>query len=189
MEQNKDLTTEQSIAIITSMIKNAKGNMQEASFYFLFWGWITVIASVSQFYLDLYTDFAHPYMVWLIGIPGWIITMYYGYKQGKKEAVTTYSDGLIKWIWIGFLFCILIVIFGGKFFNFQITALILLFAGFATFINGLIIRFKPLIIGGASLWVFVPIALYVGVHYAPLVMAFAITVGYLIPGYLLKKSK
>ncbi|HNP20036.1 MAG TPA: hypothetical protein PKL31_16475 [Fulvivirga sp.] len=189
MEPNKDLTTEQSLAIITSMIKNAKGNMRESSFYFLFWGWIVTIASLAEFYLNVYTDFAQPYIVWLIGIPGWIITMIYGARHSKNESVSTYSDGLIKWIWIGFTISILIIIFGGKYFNYQITALILLLSGFATFINGLIIRYKPIIIGGASFWIFSPIALYVGVHYAPLVMAIAVLFGYLIPGYLLKKSK
>ncbi len=189
MEQNKDLTTEQSLAIITSMIRNAKGNMRDSSFYYLFWGWLVALTSFAQFYLDVYSNFAHPYIVWLIGIPGWVITMIYSFRQGRNESVSTYSDSLVKWIWIGFTFSILIVIFGGSYFNFQITALILLFSGFATFINGLVIRFKPLIIGGASFWIFTPIALYVGVHYAPLIMAVAIIIGYLIPGYILKKSK
>jgi len=189
MEQEKEFTSAESLEIITKMINKAKGNVKQGSFYFLFWGWLVVIASLGQFYLDRFTDFEHPYMVWLIAIPGWIISMIYGYKQSNKKTVKTYSDNLVMWVWLGFVFSILIIIFGGSYINFQITALILLFSGFATFISGLIIRFKPLIIGGSSFWIFTPIALYLGVHYAPLVMAVAIIVGYLIPGYLLKKAE
>ena len=188
MEKEKELTSAESLEIITRMIHQAKGNAQEGSFYFLFWGWIAVIASLGHFYLEQFTEFPHPYMVWLIAIPGWIITMIYGYKQSGKKRVKTYSDGLIMWTWISFLFSILVVIFAGSYLNFHITALILLFSGMATFITGLIIRFNPLVIGGSSFWIFAPMAIYLGVAYAPLVMAIAVIVGYLIPGYLLKKA-
>lgn len=189
MEQDKTLTGEQSLEIITKMISTAKGNMKASSFFFLFWGWIVVFASIGHFYLDYFTVYAHPYIVWLVGIPGWIITMLYAYRQANKKRVKTYSDSLIMWTWIGFGFCILIVIFGGSHFGYRITSLIMLFSGLATFINGLIIRFKPLIIGGSSFWIFTPIALVLGIEFAPLVMAVAVIIGYLIPGYMLKKAK
>jgi len=188
MNENKNLTSDESLAIITSMINTAKGNVKRNSFFFLFWGWLVVIASLGEFYLNMFTDFAYPFIVWTIALPGWIISMIYGYKKSEKQAVKTYSDTLVMWTWLGFLFSILVVIFAGGFFNYNITALILLFSGFATFVTGLIIRYKPSIIGGSSLWIFSPIALYVGIDYAPLVMAVAIVVGYLIPGYMIKKS-
>lgn len=189
MNNKSNLTNEDSLRIITEMIATAQNNVKDNSFYFLFWGWLVVIASSTEFILYNFSDFDYPFMVWLLAIPGWIITMIYGYKQSEKTKVRTYSDSLVMWTWLAFLFSILIVIFGGSYFNFNITALILIFSGFATFVTGLIIRYKPVIIGGSSLWVFAPIALYLGQDYAPLVMAIAIIVGYLIPGYMIKKSK
>lgn len=188
MSDKNEFTKDESLAIITQMIQTAKGNVKENSFYFLFWGWLVVIASLGEYYLNFFTDFEHPYMVWLISIPGWIITMIYGFKQSQKERVKTYSDGLVMWTWLGFLFSILIIIFGGVYFNYNITALILILSGFATFVTGLIIRFKPTMIGGSSFWIAAPIALYVGPEHASLVMAVAIIVGYLIPGYMIKKG-
>lgn len=189
MEQKEQLTQEESLEIITRMINTAKGNVRSGSFYFLFWGWLTVIACAGQFFIDQFTEFEQPYLVWVIAIPGWIITMIYGYKQSGKRRVKTYSDGLIMWIWLGFVFSIINVIVGGAYYNFNIHALILLFAGMATFSTGLIIRFKPLILGGSTFWIFSPIALYLGLAYAPMVTAVAIVVGYMIPGYLLKKEE
>lgn len=188
MKQEKEhLTSEESLEIITRMIKTAQGNVKAGAFYFLFWGWIAIIASLAHFYLDMYTDYPAPYMVWLIGIPGWIVTMLYSYKKASAARVKTYSDNLIMWTWIGFGFSILVVIFAGQHINFQITPLIMLFAGLCTFITGLIIRFKPLIIGGSSFWIFTPIAFYLPMVYSPLIMALGIAFGYLIPAYILKK--
>lgn len=183
------LSHEQSLAIITSMISTAKGNFKQNSFYFLFWGWIIAIASLGHFYLAAYTDFEAPYVVWLVTIPGWIISMIWGYQQAKKEVVKTYSDTLVLWTWIANTICIVIVIFSGTYINFQITPIILIFAGFATFTTGMIIRYKPLILGGSSFWVAAPIAFAVGGVYVHLITAVAILVGYLIPGYMLKNKK
>ncbi|ELR70902.1 hypothetical protein C900_03337 [Fulvivirga imtechensis AK7] len=189
MEDKKHpLTSEESLQIIAKMIKTAQGNFRDGSFYFIFWGWIAAVASLAQFYLTIFTDFNAPYLVWLIGIPGWIITMLYGYRQSKRETVKTYSDTLIMWTWIGFTFSILVVIFAGRHINYQITPLIMLFVGLCTFISGLIIRFKPLIIGGSSFWIFTPITFYLPMEYSSLIMAIAILFGYLIPAYILKKQ-
>lgn len=189
MNKETELTSEESLKIISKMIKTAQGNVREGSFYFLFWGWIVVIACLGHFYLDYFTDFKQPYMVWLVTIPGWVVTMIYAYKQSGKERVKTYSDSILMWVWLGFMFSILIIIFGGSYFNYRITVLIMIFAGFATFVSGIIIRFKPLIIGGSSFWILAPISLVAGIIYAPLLMALGIVAGYLIPGYMLKKRK
>lgn len=187
MEQEKhQLTSEESLEIITRMIRTAQGNVRAGSFYFLFWGWLVVIASAAEFYLTMFTDFNAPYMVWLIGIPGWIVTMLYSYRQSHASRVKTYSDNLITWLWIGFTICIVIVIFAFR--NYQITPVIMLFAGLCTFISGLIIRFRPLILGGSSFWVFAPIAFYLPPVYSPLILSIAVIFGYLIPAYLLKKQ-
>lgn len=188
-DQKHQLSSEESMEIITRMIKTAQGNVKSASFYFLLWGWITIIASAGQFYLALYTDYHAPYIVWLLAVPGWIITFIYAYKQSQKERVKTYSDSLIMWTWIGFMISILIIIFAGRQVNYQITPLVMLFAGLCTFITGLVIRFKPLIAGGCSFWLLTPVALYLPVTYSPIVMAAGILLGYLIPAYMLKYQK
>ncbi|MEM6524318.1 MAG: hypothetical protein AAF693_11015, partial [Bacteroidota bacterium] len=111
-----------------------------------------------------------------------------GFRQAKKKTVKTYSDGLVMWVWLAFTFSILIIIFSGRF-GALISPLILLIAGMATFMTGIILRFRPLIFGGSSFWIFAAIGFYVTPVHGLLVSALAIVVGYLIPGYLLKNSK
>ncbi len=181
------MTHEQSLAIISEMIQQAKGNIKGSSFHFLLWGWVVVIGNLSHFYLMNHTNYDRPYMVWLITIPAWIISMIYGYKQGRSGGVSTYSGNLILWAWLAFTFSIIIVIFSGQFGS-TIPALILLIAAFPTFITGMIIKFKPLIIGGSTFWVFATLA-FLFPMYSLLISALGILCGYLIPGYLLKKAE
>jgi hypothetical protein len=63
---------------------------------------------------------------------------------------------------------------------------ILLLAGYPTFISGIVIKFRPLIIGGISFWIMALIAHFAGPSIAPLVVPVAVLAGYLIPGYMLK---
>ncbi len=40
-----------SIRVITEMIENSKSNFKDNSFFYLLWGWLVLIASVTNFAL------------------------------------------------------------------------------------------------------------------------------------------
>ena len=187
MKEEKNLTTEESLKIITQMIVTAKGNIKGSSFHFLLWGWVVAIGNLGHFVLLQYTDIDKPYSIWLITIPAWIVSMLYGYRQSKDARVKTYSDNLILWIWLSFTFSAVIIIFSGKFGS-TIPILMLLLAGMSTFMTGLILKFKPLIIGGSSFWIFAVVSFIVGPLYSLPISALAVIVGYLIPGYKLRNA-
>ncbi len=187
MDPEKSLTNQESLEIITKMIQTAKGNVKGNSFYFLLWGWVGALGNLGQYIIAEITDYPHPYMIWLIAIPAWIISFAYGYKKSKTAAVKTYGDYLVMWVWISFLFSIIIVIFSGPFME-LIPTVILIMAGMCLFITGCIIKFKPLIYGASTFWIFSALILMLGSNYAPLLSAIAVFCGYLIPGYMLKRS-
>ncbi len=188
METDKIQSTEESLAIITAMIRQTKQNVSGGAFHFILWGWVSVLAFSGHFLLVTQTDYAHPYIVWLISVPAWIISFWYGSRQAKKQNVRTYGDSLIMWTWIGFSIALIIVIFSGQFYR-HINEMVLILAGLATFNTGLIIRYKPLIIGGSLFWLFAAVALAVPYIYTFPVAAAAVICGYLIPGYMLKNTK
>lgn len=110
--------------------------------------------------------------------------------KGKKEHVHTYADMIYMWTWIGFMVIAVILML---FLNLEkrfdlIPPFILLTAGFPTFISGFIIKFKPLIFGGISMWVIALIAYFGGYTIAPLAVPAAMITGYLIPGYLIRRK-
>ena len=184
--EEKLMTGEESLRIITEMINKTKVNINQGSFHLLFWGWLLIICSLSAWILEKFTGYSHPYYVWFLVIPGAFVSMIYGFVNGRKERVHTYADMLYMWTWIGFLLAA-IVLFIVQAKNMEaITSYILLLAGFPTFLSGFIIKFRPLIIGGLCFWIMALLVNFAGPSLAPLGTPVAVLVGYLIPGYMLK---
>src|ERR1035437_5476250 len=101
--EEKMMTGEESLSIISAMINKTKVNIQPGSFPLLFWGWVVIACSLSAWLLANYTSYAHPYVVWGLVIPGAFVSMIYGFVNGRKETVHTYANMLYMWTWIGFL--------------------------------------------------------------------------------------
>ncbi len=187
METNeKVLKPEESLQIIEKMINRTKGNLHDNSFYFLLWGWIVLIGILGHTILANFTDFAKPYLSWLIIIPGMIINIIYAMRQGKKQSITTHVDKVNFMIWIAFLVSYTITLVFMSKLNYNIVPIIFLLTGNATFLTGIVIKFKPLIWGGIVFWIGA-----IGLFTLPgnlniFVPPVAIILGYLIPGYLLK---
>jgi hypothetical protein len=65
---------------------------------------------------------------------------------------------------------------------------ILMLVGFPTFMSGIIIKFRPLIIGGICFWIFALLVNFSGPVLGPLGVPLSMIAGYLIPGYMLKNK-
>jgi len=185
--EEKMMTGEESLKIITDMINKTKVNIRQGSFHLLFWGWLILICSLSEYLLYKFTDFTHPWYVWFFVIPGVFVSMIYGFVTGRKAKMHTYADNLYLWTWMGFLASsiVLFMIVSEDMRN--VPPFILMLAAMPTFISGFIIRFRPLIIGGITFWIFALAAHFAGA-FAPLAVPFAMLTGYLIPGYMLKRK-
>jgi hypothetical protein len=184
--EEKMMSGEESLRIITEMINKTKVNIRQGSFHLLFWGWLIFACSISEYLLMKFTGLIHPYYVWFFVIPGAFVSMIYGFVTGRKAKVHTYADMLYMWTWLGFLIAgIVLFIVHSKRLD-TVGPYILLLAGFPTFVSGFIIKFRPLIIGGICFWVMAIIVTFAGPSVAPLGMPIAVLTGYLIPGYMLK---
>jgi hypothetical protein len=189
MENNeKMMTGEESLKIITEMINRTKVNIRQGSFHLLFWGWLITVCSLSEWVITNLTHYAHPYYVWILVIPGAFVSMIYGAVTGRKAKVHTYADMLYMWTWIGFLFAaiVLFIVQSDRMEN--ITPYILLLAGFPTFLSGFIIKFKPLIAGGICFWVIAILVHFAGPSLTLLGTPVAMLTGYLVPGYMLRNK-
>ena len=184
----KMMTGEESLKIITEMINRTKVNIRQGSFHLLFWGWLITVCSLSEWLITNLTHYAHPYYVWILVIPGAFVSMIYGAVTGRKAKVHTYADMLYMWTWIGFLFAaiVLFIVQSDRMEN--ITPYILLLAGFPTFLSGFIVKFKPLIAGGICFWVVAILVHFAGPSLTLLGTPVAMLTGYLVPGYMLRNK-
>lgn len=186
--ENK-LTHQDSLNLITSMISTAKGNVSQSAFHMILWGWVVMIVSFSHFMLMKYQVTEHPEIVWLLMFPTLLVSLYVGFKKGRQAKVTSHLDTIFMWVWLAFTISMALMIF----FLHQkwdiISSMVLMFAGYATFLSGKIIKFKPMVYGGISFWVWALIAFYAGSYYGLLVTSAGIFTGYLIPGIMLQRKK
>ena len=186
--EEKMMSGEESLKIISEMISRTKVNIRQGSFHLLFWGWLIFACSLSEYILYRFTDFASPWYVWFFVIPGVFVSMIYGWVNGSKATVYTYADMLYTWTWMGFLFSAIVLFILVWEDMRSVAPFILTLAAIPTFVSGFIIKFRPLILGAISFWIFALVAHFGGQNIASLAVPVAMLTGYLIPGYLLRKT-
>ncbi|MCE2996679.1 MAG: hypothetical protein ACK5RG_15120 [Cyclobacteriaceae bacterium] len=188
--KNDNLSPQQSLDLIASMINQAKGNVGRSSFYFLLWGWLIAFCNFGMYIVLTFTDYGeYAPSVWLLCIPAWAISAMYGRRESKTKMVQTHLDRISMWVWI----CMAIVItpawvFGGKI-NWMMNAIILMPVGAATFLSGIIVRFNPLLAGGVVFWISGIACYFVNSTDQYLIGGIAMIFGYLVPGYMLRNQK
>ena len=190
MKESDELTNAQSLQIITEMIGKAKRNIaKKGSFYFLLWGVVVMIGNFGHYIIEVYDLYPAPYAIWLIIIPAIIMSIVYSVKQNREAQTTSQIDRVYSNLWIGiFVVLMTVLVFMSKL-SFNHNAVILLLASLGTFVSGRLINFTPLVLGGVALWISALIAFNVSVQDQYLVAGFAIIVGYLIPGFLLRQAE
>jgi len=187
--ETNEFSPQQSLDLIQSMINQAQGNLLKNNFYFILWGWAILLANLGMYSLYKFSDFPYPYLVWLIAIPAWVITMIYGSRQGKTAGKKTHLDRVNMWMWISYGLGILPFIIFMSDIGYNVNPVVLILTSIPTFLTGVMLRFRPLMMGGASFYVLGIICFMVSPLNQYLVGALAIAVGYLIPGYLLRATR
>ena len=190
MEKDKTLSPSESLKLIAETIERTKSNVQTSSFYFLLWGWLVSIAGITEYVLVNYSTIIPYYYVWpIMTIIGIIACIIYGFKVERHKKVHTYLDAVFMNLWIVLGISFFLIVFIALWVNAPIVPFVLLLAGIGTLVSGLIIKFKPMVIGGLLFFIFSIFSLFVQEPYQILLSTFAIITGYLIPGYMLKNSE
>jgi hypothetical protein len=193
MEKNeKDLTPEQSLQLIESMINKAKDNFGEDGHLYILWGWLVLTASIAEFILYHFFHYQQHYIVWNVSWPLLIYQSYYLAKKRTRQRVRTYTASIIGYVWLTFLILSLLIGFligrlsgGGDYFQ-HIFPLVLALYGMPVFLSGVVIRFRPLVTGGLCCWVLSLAATFLPYDYQMLALSAAMLTAWLIPGYLLR---
>ncbi|MBK9286704.1 MAG: hypothetical protein IPN38_03230 [Flavobacteriales bacterium] len=184
-----EMTPSQSLQLIQEMVQQARQSVQKSNFYFLAWGMLFALAGVVDHIL-LQQGVGMHWLVWpAMGLLGGIISGVYGARQGRRAEVNTLMDRVQMWLWgsytVTLVLLIVATVSGGR----DPNPYVLLLTGLPTFVTGALIRFRPLMVGGVLFWVIGLASLFVLHEFSSLVFAFAIVVGYIVPGILLKRKE
>lgn len=187
MEQEKNLSQQESLEFISRMIKTAQNDIQDQSFYYLIWGWLVFIASTGHFLL-MSSGYEMPFVTWMLMPLGAIITIIYSRKHQRTQRVRTYIDDIMKYVLAAFLVSLATVLLFMSKLELSTYPLVLMIYGMWLFISGGALKFKPLIYGGVINWIIGIAAFFVNFEIQLLLLALAVLLGYIIPGHMLKNQ-
>jgi len=189
-EENFD--PKQSLLLIESMINRAKDKFAEDGSMYLLWGWVVFVCSLTQFVLMHFFKYPYHYIVWFAS---WIVVIYqvvYIRKKIKQRRVRTYTGYILGYVWLTFVIVIFLLAFligrltEGDYYS-HISPILLTIYGIPIFLSGIILRFKPLVIGGIGCWILAIAAMLIGNYdYQFLLIPLAMIIAWIIPGYLLR---
>ncbi len=187
MDNEEDLSPQESIKLIRSMIETTKHSISDKSHYFLLWGWAVMIGCLIQYYLKVIIGYPQHYYAWFITPVAWAIHIFFVFRDGKKIKVQTLINDANRFLWtaIGLSFFALVFIFSKEGWQYCYPIYILLYS-IGTYVTGNLIKFKPLIIGGIICFPLAIITVYTNFDTEIIMLALAILVSYIIPGHLLR---
>ncbi len=188
--QDQNLSPADSLLLINNMINQAKNRFSENGFLYLLWGWLIFFCAIGHFVLIKLDLFKHPEIIWASCWLAVIYQIFYLTKRSKKETVKTYSENIIGFVWMSFGITMGIISFiVGKTNNWElINSLLLMLYGTPTFLSGVVMRFKPLKVGGIICWVLAVVSAYLLPIYVLLLLAVAVIAAWIIPGYILRRK-
>jgi MFS family permease len=194
----KTLTPEESLQIIQKSISNSRRNLREGSFYYLLWGWALILASLANYFLirrlislERYSD------IMLLSLLAWgvfilaamVIQFIYKARANKHERVVTHLDRYIMIVWIAAGVLMGLMVFLSLKLDAYPTPFILGVTAMAAAVSGLMVRYRPLVVGAFIFLSAAVVASYLRGTDQLLVFAVAMVLGYLVPGYIIRTSK
>lgn len=199
MDNNTNFSAEESLLLINTMIAKAKNNFAENGHLYLLWGWVVFVCGLLEFVLLHFFNYREHYQVWMITWLVFIYQIFYLRKLDKQKSVKTYYNEVIGYVWTSFVAAMFLLGFAitstssifPKYYQ-LFTPCILVMYGIPVFLSGILLRFKPLIIGGIGCWLLSLAAsislVTLSYQYQLLFIPAAMLVAWIIPGYIMRKK-
>ena len=186
-------TAEKQIVTINNVINSTKENLKPLSINFIFWGiYVNILSGFHYTFPSLVQSSKYSAAIyWIIlSIIGMLFMAYYNVKVRKTVGYETHLSRVIKIIWGVFgVSWIYIIILSFYLKNYHPVPPILFLLSLLTIMTGLIIKFKPVTLGGIFLTLFTFYLNFNPEINLLLVNIVGVSLGMLVPGLSLFYSK
>ncbi|MEP6711382.1 MAG: hypothetical protein ABJA37_03145 [Ferruginibacter sp.] len=185
MEDESQLSEQESLRLISEMIGKAKKSYVTKGIASMVWGVLIVTCSLLT-WAQVQYKFVLGFDVWVLVFIAVIPQIYFSIKEKKQKHFTAHDEPAIRYLWTTFGICIFILTFYNSHFGGnESTSLYMMLYGIPTFITGGIFKFKPMIIGGLICWILSVISIFTPLGTDMLFMAACGLFAWLIPGIIL----
>lgn len=186
--KDKSLNEKESLELITRMIRNTQHRLERhTGMPMLIWGYATAITTLLVWWAVSYTgDYRMQFLWFLIPLTGGIGMLL---LKKKPAGVRTYVDRVVGYIWLvlgltGFLLSCLSIL--SVMWKLPVLFIIILIMGIGTILTGLVVQFRPMVIGGVvAMGIGVAHYLLPGLDIKMLTFILAYVVMMIIPGHIL----
>jgi hypothetical protein len=184
---DKTLSEKESLDLISQMLRSARTNLSENSFYYLFWGWLVFISALIHFGL-MKMGFEWAPAIWILMPLGAVVTIIYSSRQNKQQTVKTHIGRVMGHLWLSLGVAFLITLICMNKIGLATYPVMMILYGVGLFSSGGALRFKPLLVGAVCCWIAAVVAIFQPFEIQLLCLAFSVLAGYIIPGHMLKAS-
>lgn len=188
MENEKTLTGEQSLRLITSMINKAKNDYYDTGLSALLWGSVITVCSLVNLFNELYLHWSALDYIWFLTIAAVIPQIIISVREARQKRLRSREDDFISGIWISFTISIFLFSYiAGVYEIRQEAGIFLTLYGIPTFTSGYGRRFKPMLLGGIACWILAFASLYVPYPFVLLMLCAGGQLAWFIPGLVLRQ--
>lgn len=187
MEQEKEFSGQESLALIAEMIGRAKRDYLDTGLSSLLWGSVIPVCSLTAFVAARLNMPVLNY-IWFLTIIAAIAQGYIATREAKARKHKSHDGELMGGIWLAFAITMFLLGFIFGLYRCEAEAAIYLAVyGIPTFATGYGRRFMPMLFGGIFCWVLALVSLRVGYPNTMLCIAAGGLVAWFIPGLILRK--
>ncbi len=162
-------------------------NLRAYAFRYMLRGSVAAGAALGQYTLE-YVGFAAPWLTWVVLMPTMAMVISIRDRQQRKAGLvpTTATDKWMGLLQKSFVLVIVLALVAAPFIGWQNAhPLMLVMYGASTLAAGRLLSFRPLQLGGVLCALLGAVAAAVPADTQLLLVAAAMLVSYLVPGYLL----
>jgi hypothetical protein len=184
------LSPEESLQIIRQTIDLAKRNVRDNGFHLLLWGALVVVAGLVDFYFEQQLGATNQHRAWgvmpLVGVP---VAILYELRRQRTQRSANLVHQWYGYVWLGFGITVPLVVLFALQQRLSPTPLIMAVTGFALFVSGILLQFRPVVVGAVVIWAGALASILLSPSWHSLIIAVAVGLGYLVPGFLLQRAK
>jgi uncharacterized membrane protein len=145
MNNESQLTEQESLELIARMINKAKSDFRETGIGALMWGTIITVCALVSF-VNYYQHWRWAQYVWFLTFIAVLPQIIISVQANKRKKYTSYNEDAMGGIWISFGIGILLLSFFSSWSHLSHAyVLFLIFYGIPTFATGIARRFTPMI--------------------------------------------
>lgn len=186
--EDKTLTEDESLRLITTMINNARNRFTEDGALYILWGWLVLFCCLVHFTGLYFFHYVWSFYIWLLTWVMAIAQLFFIKKRIRQRRYNNFSDGLRGAIWLAFTVCTILMtaLLVVEKAYYAINPAIMVMYGMPALLTGVLLKFKPLKIGAIGCWLLAIAGIIVPFEFQLILVGLAVVIAWLIPGYLLR---